>query len=107
MMTITPSAERIHTDLGRLHVRRCGTGSPAVLWHSLFVDSRSWAPVVGTLAGHRTVHTIDGFSHGQSDPVPRDFTFDECVAAAEEALDRLGLSEPVDWVGNAWGGHVG
>ena len=23
------------------------------------------------------------------------------------ALDRLGLTEPVDWVGNAWGGHVG
>ena len=28
-------------------------------------------------------------------------------AAAEQALDRLGLTEPVDWVGNAWGGHVG
>jgi pimeloyl-ACP methyl ester carboxylesterase len=39
--------------------------------------------------------------------VHRDFTFDECVTAAEQALDRLGLSEPVDWVGNAWGGHVG
>jgi pimeloyl-ACP methyl ester carboxylesterase len=22
-------------------------------------------------------------------------------------LDRLGITEPVDWVGNAWGGHVG
>jgi len=22
-------------------------------------------------------------------------------------LDRLGIGEPVDWVGNAWGGHVG
>jgi pimeloyl-ACP methyl ester carboxylesterase len=24
-----------------------------------------------------------------------------------DALDRLGLTGPVDWVGNAWGGHVG
>lgn len=37
----------------------------------------------------------------------RDFTFDECVAAADQALDRLGLTEPVDWMGNAWGGHIG
>ena len=24
-----------------------------------------------------------------------------------QVLDALGVSEPVDWVGNAWGGHVG
>lgn len=106
-MTATPHAEFISTDLGRLHVRRSGTGPPAVLWHSLFVDSQSWGPLVDTLARHRTVHTIDGPSHGQSEAVPRDFTFEECLAAAEQALDRLGLCEPVDWVGNAWGGHLG
>ena len=27
--------------------------------------------------------------------------------AAERVLDQLDLTEPVDWVGNAWGGHVG
>jgi pimeloyl-ACP methyl ester carboxylesterase len=53
------------------------------------------------------VYTIDGPSHGRSDSLTRDFTFEEVVAAAEQALDRLGLTEPVDWVGNAWGGHVG
>jgi pimeloyl-ACP methyl ester carboxylesterase len=37
----------------------------------------------------------------------RDVTFEELVVAAEQALDRLLLTEPVDWVGNAWGGHVG
>jgi pimeloyl-ACP methyl ester carboxylesterase len=106
-MTATPRAEFISTDLGRLHVRRSGTGPPAVLWHSLFVDSQCWGPLVDTLARHRTVYTIDGPSHGQSEAVPRDFTFEECVVTAEQALDRLGLFEPVDWVGNAWGGHVG
>jgi pimeloyl-ACP methyl ester carboxylesterase len=104
---ITPSPSFVSTDLGRLHVRRTGTGPPVVLWHSLFVDSRSWGPLVDTLARDRTVYTIDGPSHGKSEAVHHDFTFEECVAAAEQALDRLGLTEPVDWVGNAWGGHIG
>jgi pimeloyl-ACP methyl ester carboxylesterase len=35
------------------------------------------------------------------------YTMEECAAAASTVLDVLGISEPVDWVGNAWGGHVG
>jgi pimeloyl-ACP methyl ester carboxylesterase len=103
----TPSPDFVSTDIGRLHVQRTGTGPPVVLWHSLFVDSKSWGPLVDELARHRTVYAIDGPSHGKSEPVPRDFTFEEVVVSAEQALDRLGLAEPVDWVGNAWGGHVG
>jgi len=38
--------------------------------------------------------------------VPR-LTFEELVVAAEQAIDRLGLTEPIDWVGNALGGHIG
>jgi pimeloyl-ACP methyl ester carboxylesterase len=104
---ITPSPNFVSTDLGRLHVRRTGTGPPVVLWHSLFVDSRSWGPLVGMLGRDRTVYTIDAPSHGKSEAVNRDFTFEQLVAAAEQALDRLGLAEPVDWVGNALGGHIG
>ena len=78
-----------------------------VLWHSLFVDSRSWGALVDELAGQRTVYAIDGPAHGKSDSVSRDFTLEKVVASAEQAMDRLGLTEPVDWVGNAWGGHVG
>lgn len=104
---ITPSPNFVGTDLGRLHVLRVGAGPPVVLWHSLFVDSRSWGPLLGELARERTVYAIDGPSHGKSESVTRDFTFEEVVAAAEQALDRLGLTQPVDWVGNAWGGHVG
>jgi pimeloyl-ACP methyl ester carboxylesterase len=104
---ITPSPNFVSTDLGRLHVRRTGTGPPVVLWHSLFVDSRSWGPLIDTLARDRTVYAIDGPSHGKSEAVRRDFTFEELVVSATQALDRLGLTEPVDWVGNAWGGHIG
>jgi pimeloyl-ACP methyl ester carboxylesterase len=39
--------------------------------------------------------------------VTRRFTLDECAGAALDVLDHLGITEPIDWVGNAWGGHVG
>ncbi len=97
----------VDTDLCRLHVSRSGAGPPVVLWHSLFVDSQSWKLLVDELAWDRTVYSIDGPSHGKSESLRRDFAFDEVVASAEQALDRLGLTEPVDWIGNAWGGHIG
>ncbi|TXH16472.1 MAG: alpha/beta hydrolase [Mycobacterium sp.] len=50
--------------------------------------------------------TIDGPGYGASSPIQRDFTLDECASAAGEVIDALGLGA-VDWVGNAWGGHVG
>ena len=99
--------ELIATNLGGLHVERMGAGSPVVLWHSLFLDSRSWCGLQDDLARNHTVYVIDGPSHGRSEPVGHDFTFDECVSAAAQVLDGLGLDQPVDWVGNAWGGHIG
>jgi pimeloyl-ACP methyl ester carboxylesterase len=101
------SEEFVTTALGNLRTSRIGSGPPVVLWHSLFIDSQSWGPLVDVLAPDRTVYTVDGPSHGKSDPVHRDFSFAECVASAEQVLDGLGLTDPVDWVGNAWGGHVG
>ena len=97
----------VSTCLGRLHVGQSGSGPAALLWHSLWVDSRSWGPLVGALGAHRRVVTIDGPGYGRSSPIRRDFTLDECAEAACEVLDQLGITEPVDWVGNAWGGHVG
>ncbi|VBA56979.1 alpha/beta fold hydrolase [Mycobacterium attenuatum] len=100
----------VSTSLGRLYVARRGAGPVTVCWHSLFLDSGSWAALtdeLAALAPHRAVVTVDGPSHGRSEPVHRDFTFDECAHAAGEVLDGLGIAEPVDWVGNAWGGHVG
>ena len=47
----------VPTCLGDLHVRRTGTGPPAVLWHSLWVDSRSWGPLADALATQRQVVT--------------------------------------------------
>jgi pimeloyl-ACP methyl ester carboxylesterase len=34
-------------------------------------------------------------------------TVGSLAASGDVMLDQLGITEPVDWVGNAWGGHVG
>jgi pimeloyl-ACP methyl ester carboxylesterase len=107
MIAHTSDSSLVSTSLGRLHVGQAGSGPPALLWHSLWVDSRSWGPLVDSLGAHRRVVTIDGPGYGRSDPIHRDFTLDDCAHAAAEVIDHLGITAPVDWVGNAWGGHVG
>lgn len=99
----------VPTVLGPLHVRRHGAGGvPAVLWHSLFVDGRSWDGVVPALASERELFVVDGPDHGRSPGPARRvrYDIDRCAQAAHELLEALQLPE-VHWVGNAWGGHVG
>ena len=102
-------AEKVFIDtvVGRLKVRTVGTGAPAVLWHSLFADERSWERVAAELAQDRLLVLITGPGHGESSDPHRRYDLLQCARAAEEVLDALGVEEPVDWVGNAWGGHVG
>ena len=50
---------------------------------------------------------IDGPAHGHNPPAPARFTLQDCVGVAVDVMDHLGIQEPVDWLGNAWGGHVG
>lgn len=84
-----------------------GTGPVLVLWHSLFVDSRTWQRLRPGLARLHRLVIIDGPSHGGSAPVQGPLTIDGCAGAALDVLDTLGIRAPVDWLGNAWGGHVG
>jgi pimeloyl-ACP methyl ester carboxylesterase len=97
----------IDTRLGALGVRVVGDGPPALLWHSLFVDSGSWRRVEDTLAKERTLLLISGPGHGSSGDPGRRYTMEECADAAIDVLDHLAIGDRVDWVGNAWGGHVG
>ena len=97
----------VDTVVGRLAVTTCGKGAPAVLWHSLFVDERSWQRVTADLAQDRRLIVITGPGHGRSSDPGRRYSLTECARSAVEVLDSLGVAEPVDWVGNAWGGHVG
>lgn len=104
-MTLTE--HMIDTKLGRLHVEVDGEGPAAVLWHSLFVDSRSWSRLRGLLSDDRRLVLIDGPGHGKSGSPSTDFDLDDCAEAATQVLDAVGVQKPVDWLGNAWGGQVG
>ncbi|WP_247048899.1 alpha/beta fold hydrolase [Arthrobacter rhizosphaerae] len=101
------SSTLIDTTLGPLMVRRVGSGAPALLWHSLFVDSRTFDGVVEDLGRQRELFLVDGSGHGDSPGPHKRYSLEDCATAAAEILDVLGISTPVDWVGNAWGGHVG
>lgn len=97
----------IATRVGPLHVRQTGSGPIAVLWHSLFVDSASWRRVEPQLSADRRLILIDGPGHGASGDPGQRYAMRDCAAAAIDVFDALGVAGPVDWVGNAWGGHVG
>jgi pimeloyl-ACP methyl ester carboxylesterase len=97
----------IDTPVGRLHVRVIGDGPPALLWHSLFVDDRSWDRLIPLLQGGRQLISITGPGHGASTDPGRLYSNEDCAAAARLVLRQLDIRQPVDWIGNAWGGHVG
>ena len=97
----------IETTVGTLAVRVVGDGPTAVLWPSLFMDERSWDRLLPTLTQDRRLVIINGPGHGASGDPGRRYSNHDCVTAAGQVLDRLAVDGPVDWVGNAWGGHVG
>jgi pimeloyl-ACP methyl ester carboxylesterase len=97
----------VATKVGSLTVRVRGEGPPAVLWHSLFLDERSWRRVADELARDRRLLIITGPGHGASADPGHRYSLDDCAAAAGEVLAAFDIADPVDWVGNAWGGHVG
>lgn len=99
-------AQLVPTRLGSLGVRVEGSGPVAVLWHSMFVDSRTWDRVLPVLSRLRTVVLVDGPSFGASEPLSRLSSVEECALAAFDVLDALGIDQ-VDWVGNGSGGHIG
>lgn len=99
--------DRVQTRVGDLAVRVVGEGPPAVLWHSLFMDDRSWQRVEAGLGGDRRLVLVNGPGHGSSADPGHRYSLEDCAAAAEEILAALDMRDPVDWVGNAWGGHVG
>lgn len=99
---------RVRTDLGPLAVEVRGQGPALVLWHSLFVNRRSFDGVIHAFTKDHQVIAIDAPDHGES-PGPdgvHDYDLDDCADAALAVLDALEV-ESADWVGHAFGGHVG
>ncbi|MDQ0736891.1 alpha/beta fold hydrolase [Arthrobacter agilis] len=98
---------RIATRLGALHVRTIGDGRTTVLWPSMFVDGTTWDPLVAHLGTGRRYVLVDGPGLGLSDPLTQSTDIAGAADAARDLLAGLGVTEPVDWVGNAFGDHVG
>ena len=71
------------------------------------MDERSWDRLLPTLTQDRRLVIINGPGHGASGDPGRRYSNHDCVTAAGQVLDRLAIGGAVDWVGNAWGGHVG
>jgi pimeloyl-ACP methyl ester carboxylesterase len=102
---MTAQELQIDTVVGRLHVAAAGSGAPVFVWPSLYCDGRSFDGFVARLADRRTI-VVDGPGHGRSGAPPADYDLAACARAALQVLDALSVGA-VDWVGNAWGGHVG
>lgn len=98
--------ELISTKVGELSVQRVGSGPAVLFWHSMMVDRTQWSRITADLAADHLLILIDGPGHGHSGIPPEHYTLDDCADAAATVLDALGI-DSVDWVGNAWGGHVG
>ncbi len=104
---------RIDTELGSLAAQVVpGPPHVAIMWHSMFTDSRSWGRVVDDLRQKRTLVLVDGWSFGASADLDRvvDKFNDRCVQGAVAVISQVQnelVAGPVDWLGSAWGGHVG
>ncbi|TQL62118.1 pimeloyl-ACP methyl ester carboxylesterase [Rarobacter faecitabidus] len=93
-------------------MRRFGrpAGQPTVLWSSMFVDSHTWdriLPLLLDASPERLYLLIDPPGLGRSEELRGRTGIADAAVAAREALEALGIRTPVDWVGNAFGGHVG
>jgi pimeloyl-ACP methyl ester carboxylesterase len=105
--TLDESTALVPTRLGRLHVRLVGDGPTTVLWSSMFIDSHTWDPVLPLLPQGRRYALVDPPGLGLSEPLREASDIAGAADAASDLLVGLGVDGPVDWVGNAFGGHVG
>ena len=104
---ITPSPNFVSTDLGRLHVGRTGTGRRSCCGTACSSTpgrgGRWWTSwrATGTRCTRSTGRRTAGARRCRATSRSRRWWRRRAGAGS------LGLTDPVDWVGNAWGGHVG
>ena len=104
-MSSTNRPRRIATRVGSIAVSDEGTGTPVVLWPSLFSDHRLFSHVVPLLGARWRAIRIDGPGFGQSD-APRGEVQPEIYAdAVLEVLDALGIEQAFA-AGCSWGGQI-
>jgi 3-oxoadipate enol-lactonase len=98
--------QRIATLLGEINVHLVGNGPAMVCWPSLLMTGQMWRGQVEHFASSHKMVLIDSPGHGESDPLNRHFTLEECALCLSQILDQLGIEDCV-MVGNSWGGMMG
>lgn len=96
----------IDTVLGRVRLRSGGEGLAILFWPSLLMSGRMWTRQAAFFRARHRVLLVDPPGHGDSAPLARNFTFEECAAAVVQILDALGIAR-AHYVGNSWGGMIG
>jgi 3-oxoadipate enol-lactonase len=98
--------QRIATLLGEINVHLVGNGPAMVCWPSLLMTGQMWRGQVEHFASSNKMVLIDSPGHGESDPLNRHFTLEECALCLSQILDQLEIEDCV-LVGNSWGGMMG
>lgn len=80
-----------------------GTGSAVVLLHGLLMDRSLWDPQIEALRDAYRIVTIEAPGHGDSDPVPAGYGFDDYAADVWALLDEIGVERAV-FGGQSMGG---
>lgn len=104
-MPMSESLRRIPTRVGSIAIADQGTGTPVVLWPSLFSDHRLFSRVVPVLGSGWRAIRIDGPGFGQSDAPRGDVQADAYADVVLEVLDALGVDKAFV-AGCSWGGQI-
>ena len=86
----------------KLVVTATGTGDDVLFLHGLSSSSRTWKPIVDTLAGMYQCWTLDFRGHGESDRAPGTYRIVDYASDAVTVLDHIG--RPTVLVGHSLGG---
>jgi 3-oxoadipate enol-lactonase len=103
--TAATGERRVATRVGAIALADEGTGTPLILWPSLFSDRRLFCHVQRLLgAGWRTLR-IDGPGFGRSDSPRGDVQADVYAGAVIDVLDAIGIDRAFI-AGCSWGGQI-
>lgn len=95
----------VPTRVGTIALADHGTGTPVVLWPSLFSDHRLYTHVRHHLGDAWRTVCVDGPGFGSSDPPKGEVQADEYADVVLEVLDALKI-ERAFVAGCSWGGQV-
>jgi pimeloyl-ACP methyl ester carboxylesterase len=102
---MTAINRRVETRVGTLAVADHGSGTPVVMWPSLFSDHRLFDHVVERLGPQWRTIRVDGPGFGRSTPPRGDVQPATYAAAVVDLLDELDVDRSFV-AGCSWGGQV-